>query len=61
MGYAEIRTPSQTLGQIWMPLEITTSAQGVVVQNLIKINSAVAALRIVKKNGFWCGFYGRPA
>ena len=31
------------------------SAQGVDVQNLIKIDSAVAALRMREKNGFWSG------
>jgi len=36
---------------------ITTSAKGVHVPNLIKIDSAVAALRMRETNWFWCGFF----
>jgi len=35
---------------------ITMSTQGVSVQNLIKIDSAVAALRMLDKNEFGVGF-----
>jgi len=48
--------PSQTLGPIWnfgcRFMYITKSAQGVHVPNLIKIDSAVAALRMREKTGF---------
>ena len=49
----------QTLGPIWMPLQIyiTMSAQGVDVPNLIKIDSAVAALCMREKNACSSGFF----
>jgi len=44
--------PSQTLGPIWMRFKyVTTSAHGVDVRNLIKVN-AVAALCMLEKNAF---------
>jgi len=59
MGYiGEISNsyPSQTLGPISLPLQIsfyiTTSAQRVDVPNLSKIDSAVAALRMREKHHF---------
>ena len=48
----------QTLGPIWMPLQIYHYVpQGVDVQNLIKIDSAVAALRMREKRGFAWVFF----
>ena len=50
--------PSQTLGPIWMPLQIYHYVpQGVDVQNLIKIDSAVDALRMREKTRFRVGFF----
>ena len=57
-GIGEILHPSQTLAPIWLPLQIY-APQGVDLQNLIKIDSAVAALRVREKRGFaWV--FGRP-
>ena len=51
-------SPSQTLGPIWMPLHIYHHVpQGVDVQNLIKIDSAVATLRMREKNAVLRGFF----
>jgi len=54
-GIGEIShlSPSQTLGPIWMPLQVYPYVpQGVDVQNLIKIDSAVAAVRMREKRRF---------
>ena len=59
-GIGEIShpSPSPTLGPIWMPLQIYHYVpQGVDVQNLIKIDSAVAALRMREKTRFRVGFF----
>jgi len=48
--------PCQTLGPIWMPLQLF-SAQGVDVPNLIKIDSAFAALPMREKTGLSMGFF----
>jgi len=59
-GIGEIShpSPSKTLGPIWMPLQILKRLpQGVDVQNLIKIDSAVAALRMREKTRFRVGFF----
>jgi len=64
-GIGEIShpSPSQTLGPIWMPLQIYHCVlQGVDVQNLIKIDSAVAALRMREKCGFaWVFLFTYPS
>jgi len=50
--------PSQTLGPILNPLQVYHYApQGVDVQNLIQIDSAVAALRMREKTRFRVGFF----
>ena len=50
--------PSQTLGPIWMPLQIYHYVlPGVDVQNVIKIGSVIAALRIREKTEFRVGFF----
>ena len=59
-GIREISHPSTspTLGPIWMPLQIYHYVPpGVDVQNLIKIDSAVAALRMREKTRFRVGFF----
>ena len=59
-GIGEISHPSptQTLGPILMPLQIYHYVpQGVDVQNLIKIDSAVAAVRLHEKTRFRVGFF----
>ena len=59
-GIGEIShpSPSQTLGPIWMPLQMYHYVpQGVDVQNLIKIDSAVAAVRMREKTRFRVGFF----
>jgi len=63
-GIGEIshHSPSQTLGPIWMPLQIYHYVlQGVDVQNLIKIDSAVAAVRMREKTRFRVGFFCLPS
>ena len=59
-GIAEISnpSPSQTLGPIWMRLQIYHYVpQGVDVQNLVKIDLAVAVLRMREKTRFRVGFF----
>ena len=59
-GIGEIShpSPSQILGPIWTPLQIYHYVpQGVDVQNLINIDSAVAALRMREKTQFRVGFF----
>ena len=59
-GIGEISHPSppQSLDQFGCRFKyITTFAQGVDVPNLIKIDSAVAALRIREKNTISRGFF----
>jgi len=51
-------TPAQPLDQFGCRFKyITMSARGVDVPNFIKIDSAVAALRMREKNWFGCGFF----
>ena len=59
-GIGEISHPDtiQNLGPIWMPFQMYHYvSQGVDVQNLIKIDSAVAALRMREKTAFGVGFF----
>jgi len=59
-GIGEIShpSPSQTLYQFGCRFKyITTSNQGVNVQNLIKIDTAVAAMRMHQKTSFRVGFF----
>jgi len=50
-------SPSQTLGPIWMQLQMYHYIPlGVDVQNLVTIDLAVAALRMREKRGFLWGF-----
>jgi len=59
-GIGKISHPSlsQTLGPIWMRLPyITISPLGGDVQNLVKIDLAVAALRMRETNAVSCGFF----
>jgi len=60
MGYAKFRTPpapkpTYQIGCLFK--YITSSPQGVDVQNLIKIDLAVAALRMREKTRFRVGFF----
>ena len=60
MGYAKFRTPPppKPLDQFGCRLKyITTSPQGVDVQNLVKIDLAVAALRMREKTRFRVVFF----
>ena len=59
-GIGEIShpSPSQTLGLIWMLLQIYHQVRpGTRCANLIKIDSAVAALRMREKTRFRVGFF----
>jgi len=59
-GIGEIShpSPSPALAPIWMPLQIYRYVpQGVDVQNLSKIDSAVTALRMREKTRFRVGFF----
>ena len=59
IGEAKIRThPSQILNQFGYRFKnITTAIQGVDVQNLVSIDSAVMVLRMREQNAFLCGLF----
>jgi len=58
IGKSLLPTPRKPLDQFGCCFKyITSSAQGVDVQNLISVNLAIATLRLCEKNGFRCWFF----
>ena len=58
MGEAHFRTPPKPLNRFRYHVKyITTSPQGVDVQNLVGIDSAVTDLRMREKKHVLCGFF----
>jgi len=58
IGKSLLPTPRKPLARFGCCFKcITSSAQGVDVQNLISVNLAIATLRLCEKNAFRYGFF----